>query len=308
MFLAMRFKGLDLNLLLTLDVLLDERNVSRAAERLFVTQPAVSAALGRLRAYFNDPLLATHGKRMHPTAHALSLHDELKSLLQQIDSVITRSTKFDPATTDRLFRIGLSDYIITVLRGSLIPQLSKLAPGLRLDLQPPSDSLIPSLERGDLDLIVTPEIYTSKNHPAEVLLVEQHVVAGWSGNPLLQEPLTEDRFYESAFVAAELGQIMRTSFAEQHLGARGRSLRVEITASNFSIVPQLLVGTQRLAVMHKRLARAWAKFLPITWQELPFPFADMKEYIQMHSTREHDAGIRWLIQQFREAVAEFDKH
>lgn len=303
---AMRFKGLDLNLLLTLDVLLDEQSVSRAADRLYVSQPAISAALGRLRAYFNDPLLATHGKRMHPTAHALSLRDELKTLLGQIDSMITRSTNFDPKTTERRFRIGLSDYIVTVLCSTLMPALSKLAPQLRLDLQPPSDVILTNLEHGELDLIVAPKSYISPNHPAEHLFTEQFVVVGWTGNPSLQEPLSEERFYNSAFVSAEIGQITRASFAEQQLLARGRSLRIEVTASSFSIVPLLLIGTERLAVMHKRLAQAMGAYLPIAWQEMPFAFPEMQEYVQMHRTREHDVGTRWLIQQLRSALADND--
>jgi LysR family nod box-dependent transcriptional activator len=302
----MRFKGLDLNLLLTLNVLLDEQNVSRAAERLFVSQPAVSAALGRLRIYFNDPLLATHGKRMHPTAHALSLRDELKALLGQIDTMITRSTNFDPATTERCFRIGMSDYIVTIVSTSLMPTLSKVAPGLRLDLQPPSDMLLTNLERGELDLIVTPQTYTSPNHPAELLFSEQHVVVGWSENPLLHSSISEDNFYAAGFVSAELGQNLRASFAEQQLAARGRGMRIEVTASNFSIVPHLLIGTQRLAVMHKRLARVMGAYLPIIWQEMPFAFPDMPEYVQMHRTREHDAGTRWLIAQLRSALVAVD--
>lgn len=301
----MRFKGLDLNLLLTLDVLLDEQSVSRAADRLHVSQPAISAALGRLRSFFNDPLLATHGKRMHPTAHALSLRDELKGLLGQIDSMITRSTSFEPATTERRFRIGLSDYIVTVLSSTLMPTLNKLAPSLRLDLQPPSDVFMTTLERGELDLIVTPKSYISPNHPSEHLFTETFVVVGWSGNPLLQQQMSEEQFYASAFVSAEIGLQTRASFAEQQLKARGRSLRVDVTAPYFSMVPHLLIGTERLAVMHKRLAKAMGAYLPIAWQEVPFEFPEMPEYVQMHQTREHDPGTRWLIQQLRSALAEF---
>lgn len=302
----MRFKGLDLNLLYTLDVLLDEQSVSRAAERLFVTQPAVSAALGRLRTYFHDPLLATDGKRMHPTPHALTLRDELKTMLGQIDSMITRSTNFDPSTTERRFRIGVSDYIVTVLSSRLMPKLSKVAPGLRLDLQPPADNLLTSLERGELDLIITPQSYTSPNHPSELLFSEQHVVVGCRDNPVLFSAISEDEFYSAGFVSAKIGQILRASFAEQHLASRGRSMRVEVTASNFSIVPHLLIGTDRLAVMHKRLAIVMGTYLPITWQDLPFPFPEMPEYVQMHRTREHDVGTRWLIGQLRTALADVD--
>lgn len=92
----MRLKGLDLNLLVALDVLLEERSVSRAAERLYVRQPAASAALGRLRDYFKDDILVLHGKRMIPTSYAEDLQPEVRRILRQVDGMISMSTEFDP--------------------------------------------------------------------------------------------------------------------------------------------------------------------------------------------------------------------
>ncbi|HSI16835.1 MAG TPA: LysR family transcriptional regulator, partial [Sphingomonas sp.] len=106
----MRFQGLDLNLLVALDVLIEERSVSRAAERLHLSQPAMSAALRRLRDYFNDPILAAHGKKMIPTPHALRLRGALRTLLTDVERMVSLSTQFDPATSQRRFRIGTSDY------------------------------------------------------------------------------------------------------------------------------------------------------------------------------------------------------
>ena len=123
----MRFQGLDLNLLLALDVLIEERSVSRAAERLHLSQPAMSAALRRLRDYFNDPILAAHGKRMIPTPHALALREQLRALLTDIERMVSISTQFDPAQSERRFRVGASDYLTTVLFTRLVPQLERVA-------------------------------------------------------------------------------------------------------------------------------------------------------------------------------------
>ena len=119
----MRRKGLDLNLLIALDVLLDEGNVSRAAERLHLSQPAASAALGRLRNYLGDELLVLHGKRMIPTSYAESLRPEVKRILEQVDGVISMSAECNPLRSERVFRLMASDYITTVL---LIPLAAKL--------------------------------------------------------------------------------------------------------------------------------------------------------------------------------------
>ena len=298
----MRFKGLDLNLLVALDVLLDECNVSRAAERLHLSQPAVSAALRRLRDFFNDPLLALHGKRMVPTPHAIALRPQVKMLLAEVEGVIAKSTRFDPATSDRWFRICVSDYLSTVLFGTLIPALSAAAPGVRLDLQPPSEEIPVMLDRGDIDLVLTPVEHCVPNHPTELLFEERYVAAGWSENPLLAMTISEEDFYRARHVAVEIGRLNRVSFAENHLRARGRDRRIEVIASSFSLVPELLVGTDRLAIMHERLAQTLSARLPLAWQPLPFAFPVMREMIQYHRTRSVDAGIQWLVGQIHAAV------
>lgn len=298
----MRFKGLDLNLLVAFDVLLDESNVSRAAERMHLSQPAVSAALRRLRDYFNDPLLALHGKRMVPTPHAMALRPQVKQLLADVEAVIGRSTRFDPATSDRWFRICVSDYLSTVLFGALIPALQVAAPAIRLDLQPPSEDMPVLLERGEIDMVLTPDQHCTPGHPTELLFEERHVVAGWRGNPIMGSPISEEAFYGAGHVAVEIGRLSRVSFAEIHLRARGRDRRVEVIASSFSLVPELLVGSDRLAIMHERLAQTLTRRLPITWQPLPFDFPMMREMIQYHRTRVDDPGLRWLVAQIHLAA------
>src|ERR1700735_4498154 len=135
----MRFKGLDLNLLLAFQVLLEERSVTRAARSLHVSQPAMSSALGRLRAYFQDPILVAHGKRLHPTAHAESLYAPVKASLSGIDGLLAASAAFDPATTRRTFRIVASDYITASLIGPMAGRLAAQAPGVRLEFILPSE-------------------------------------------------------------------------------------------------------------------------------------------------------------------------
>ena len=148
----MRFNGLDLNLLVALAVLLEERSVSRAAERLHLSQPAVSAALARLRAYFGDPLLVPQGRRMVPSAEALAMRRELEAILDSVSNLVVRSAGFDPTTSRRTFRICASDYLLAVLFPKLIPELARLAPAVGLDQMPPSKEARVALDRGELDL------------------------------------------------------------------------------------------------------------------------------------------------------------
>jgi DNA-binding transcriptional LysR family regulator len=291
----MRFQGLDLNLLVALDVLIEERSVSRAAERLHLSQPAMSAALRRLRDYFHDPILSAHGKKMIPTPHALRLRGALRDLLTDVERMVSLSTQFDPATSQRRFRIGASDYLSIVLFTHLVPQLEQVAPGVSLELVPPSDAMAAMLDQGELDLMITPAEHVSPDHPCELLFEERHVVAGWAGNPLVHGPLSEEEFLAAGHVAVEIGRLRPTSFAEKFLREQGKERRIEVLVSSFAVAPEMLVNTRRLAVMHERLARAYAQRIAIRFVEMPFAFPMMREMLQYNRTRSEDAGLRWLI-------------
>lgn len=298
----MRLKGLDLNLLIALDILLEEGSVSRAAERLHLSQPAASAALGRLRDYFKDELLVLHGKRMIPTSYAESLRPEVRRILDQVDAVIAMSVEFDPGKSKRVFRLMASDYIATVLIGPAIQRLAEIAPDIQLDIRLPSERIGMEFERGDVDLVLTPEEYISSNHPAELLFEEQHVVVGWEQNPLLAASLTTADFLGSSHVAVTIGPGRQSTYAEQHLQSLTNERMVEIYAPSFSVVPWLIIGTQRLTVMHERLARVFAANLPLTIQALPIAVPPMREMLQYHEARSHDSGVTWLRQLLHETA------
>jgi DNA-binding transcriptional LysR family regulator len=299
----MRFKGLDLNLLVALDTLLAECSVSRAAKRLHISQPAASAALGRLRDYFGDDLLVQHGKRMIPTSYADSLVPKVRRILGQVDSIILMSSEFDPGKSQRVFRLMASDYIATVLIGPAIKRLAEVAPAVQLDIRLPSERVGMEFERGEIDLVLTPEEYISPNHPAELLFEEQHVVVGWAENPLLAAPLMADDFSGSAHVAVTIGPGRQLTYAERHLQSLATGRMVEIYAPSFSVVPWLIIGTERLTVMHERLARVFAENLPLKIQPLPIEVPSMREMLQYHEARTHDTGVVWLRQLFHETAA-----
>lgn len=298
----MRFKGLDLNLLVALDALLAEQSVSRAADRLRLSQPAVSAALGRLRSFFDDPLMVQHGKRMLPTPHALRLQPMLTALLADIDQMVLASARFDPATSNRLFRIGMSDFLTTIIGARLTQRLGAIAPGIGIELIPPFDGIAEALDQGSIDLLITPTEHISPDHPADLLFEERFVVAGWRENPMLASGITRERFVTAGHIAVEIGRLRRASFAESYLRRLGIERRIEVLVAGFSVVPELLVGTQRLAIMHERLARSAATHLPISFCDLPFEFPAMREMIQYHRGRTADPGLIWLRAEIASAV------
>ena len=290
----MRFKGLDLNLLVALNALLEERSVTAAAARMHLSQPAMSSALGRLRQYLGDDILVPFGKRMVPTAHAEQLHRSVRALMAQVEQVVSLSTVFDPALSHRQFRIGASDYVIEVLIGPVIRHLAVAAPGIEVAVVSPSIAMGQALLRGEIDCIITPRSYLHEGHPAELLFEDRHVVVGWNGNTLLAGPLTEEQFFAAGHVAAEFGADREPAFAEQQMAQLTPTRRIEVVLPSFTSVAAALIGTNRLALMHERLARAQARTLPLTIAPVPFPFPRFEELLQFHTTRERDAGLTWL--------------
>ena len=184
----MDFSGLDLNLLVALDALLAERSVSRAGERLHLSQSATSGALARLREAFRDPLLVVVGRAMTLTPLAESLIEPIRVFLLQAEFILHQSPVFNPAKSTRRFRVMMSDYVETVIMSEALPRIQRLAPGVTFELFSNDNSR--GIERGEIDLSITPSRYLAQGHPAEHLFgfqPRQHVVehdqveAGGSG-------------------------------------------------------------------------------------------------------------------------------
>jgi DNA-binding transcriptional LysR family regulator len=302
----MRYKGLDLNLLHALDVLLEVRNVSRAADRLGLSQSALSAALARLRDYFGDDLLMLEGRRMHATPFAEQLAGQLRICLGATDLLLATSRIFDPAVAERTFSIVASDYVATAVLAGLARRLNHQAPGIRLSFIAPDELAQQRLARGELDLMIAPQEYLSTTLPAEELYSEEFVVAGCRSNPALAGGVVSEQAVAAAgHIAVEIGSHRSSTFADRQLRTILPDRRIEGTVPSFTVVPWMLIGTQRMSMMHRRLARMVAQHLPIAFAPPPFAFPVMVEMVQFHRTSTNDAGIRWLIGEIRaQAVAE----
>lgn len=299
----MRFKGLDLNLLVAFNTLLELRSVTRAAERLHLSQAAMSAALGRLRDFFADEILVVHGKRMYPTAFAQNLIPQVQDCLRQIEGMLITSSTFDPRDSQRTFRVVSSDYITAVVLVPLIARLASIAPGIRVEMVLTSDIVLKQIENGDVDLLITPEDYVSPDLPTELLYEENHVVVGCQSNFNLKATISEAEFFAAGHVTVEIGNQRTISFGDRMLENLGKTRRIEVIAPSFTMIPWLLLETPRLAIMHERLARSMARRFAIAYFPLPFPIPLMREMVQYHFTRTADAGLTWFRQQLHAAAS-----
>lgn len=300
----MRFNHLDLNLLVALDVLLEEQNITRAAARLHMTQAATSGVLGRLRSYFEDELLVQVGRKMQPTPYAQELVVPVRTVLLTIKSSITAKPVFDPATSKRHFRLVTSDYLISVLFAHVIANVHQEAPHVTFEILGPGDNSGELLIRGEIDLMIVPERYTLDGHPSQLLFEEKHVCVVWDGNTQVGDHLSLEQYMEMGHVSVGFGRSRHMSIEEWFMTQYGFNRRLEVITNDFNTLPQLIVGTQRIATMHQRLARLYATHLPLRILQPPVEIPVMREVMLWHRSVDGDPMHRWL----RERITEFIQH
>ena len=300
----MRFKGLDLNLLVAFDALMVDRSVSRAAQRVNLSQPAMSNALSRLRAYFGDDLLIAHNKRMYPTPFAETLIPQVQAALATMESVVATSRHFDPATSSRTFRVMTSDYIATAVLFPMITRLASSAPGVRVELLLPSQRRIELLDNGNIDLLITLEAYLTPELPSDFLLEDRYWLVGRADHPALVEGITLETMQAYEHVMVAIGEERLPSFGDAYLDRIGIQRRVAMTAPNFAMLPWLLQETDWLTLMQGRLAHLMQRNFAIKIVPPPVPIPPLVEMAQYHVTRSNDPGLRWLIDTIRAQAAD----
>lgn len=305
----MHFRNLDLNLLVALDALLAERNITRAGKRLHLTQSAMSGALARLRDYFGDELLVQIGRRMLPTPLGESLIEPVRQALLDIQSAIITKTTFDPKTSKRQFKLMMSDYAATVLMSAAIPRIEALAPRIRLDvLSNDVDSPSEELERGSVDFLIMPQQYLLMDHPSERLFEDEYTCVGWVENPLLPsgERLSLEDYLALGHVVAQFGTARGVMFDEWLVDRMGFERRVEVVVMNFTSVFPSIVGTRRIATIHRRLAQFYAQYLPLRLFELPLDAPPFAEAVQWHRHFCADPGTLWMRRMLHDAARDTD--
>jgi len=302
----MRFHKLDLNLLVALDALLVECSISRAAERLHMSASAMSSALSRLRDYFDDELLVQVGRKMEITPRAEVLRDAVRDVLMRIDAGIAAQPQFDPAQADREFRVSVSDYSQATVVPHVLALAWRQAPMLRFNFVPQVDNPQRALERGEVDLLVIPEGMGSELHPTETLFNECFKCVVWSGSAMARRPLSFEDYTGAGHVVMQPIGPTGYSFESWFMQRYGVNRRVDVHTYSFVAAVQLVLGTERIATVHRRLALQMQRMLPIALLEPPFPLPEMQQSMQWHKYRSLDPAIVWLRNLFHDAARAMD--
>ena len=292
-------KRLDLNLLVTLETLLVEQNVTRTAERLHLSQPAVSAQLKRLRELFDDPLLIPGQRGMTTTAKALDLLDPLRQALDQVRATLAVHRNFNPAKASLTVVIACTDYVQTTVVQPLAIALRTRAPGVRIALRhldPPH--LEAQMASGQVDLaLMTPE-----HGPASLrsrhLFDERYVLIGRHRHPGLRPGLSVEQFARLDQVIVSLHGGDFSTPVDEGLAALGYKRNVALSAASFLFVPEIVAHSDFIALVPERLVRDRSETLTIA--ECPFPVPGFAVSMLWHERNHGHSGQRWV----REVITE----
>jgi DNA-binding transcriptional LysR family regulator len=285
-------RRLDLNLLVTLDALLSEQNVTRAARLLNLAQSTVSLQLGRLRELLDDPLLLPGPRGMSPTERARELRGPLRDALVALEGALSPSGTFEPTLSDQTWKVAASDYAATALVWPSLALLRRLAPNTRLALLNKHPvSLANDLESGQLDLA----LHTRDDAPSKLrqrsLVHERYVLAGRRGHPALATKLSLKAFCGLEHAVMSPNGAGFVGSTDQALAAKGLERRVVLSVSNFNSLVSALAHSDLVAVVPERLVRD-EPALHVQAPPLAIPGFEM---LMLWPERLHrDPAHRWL--------------
>jgi DNA-binding transcriptional LysR family regulator len=290
----------DLNLLIVFDVLMVERSVTRAAERLGRTQSAVSHSLSRLRAQFGDPLLIKGGVRMQPTAFALDLIEQARPMLGGIQRVLSPAHIFDPATSRRVFRLAAPDFMLTLF-ADLLCQLRAEAPFVAVEWTAPREPTLLDVAEGMIDVAIVP---AELRWPAGVV-GEAVGALGWRCFGRRGHAAFSDWGRESwarwPHLVVRVGDSL-ASPVNVAAAAAGLERTIAGWVPNFSAIAPILAGSDMLATLPALAMTEALHTYRLDCREVPFPIAPLPHAMVWCNGRSRDPGLIWLRDRMRAIV------
>jgi DNA-binding transcriptional LysR family regulator len=293
-------RSVDLNLLVTLHALLTERSVTRAAQRLHLSQPSVSVQLRKLRQIFADPLFVQGPGGLSPTTKAHALAQPLRSVLAEMTQLLQPRRRFDPAEAAVTWQIAAADYAQYAILLPLLARLRRAAPDMRLAIREASHArMLKQVESGAIDLAFMALDQAPERLHHQTIFKEQYVLVARKGHPALKRKLTLDAFCQLEFIIVSPDGGGFRGITDTMLEGRSRKRRVVLSVPHFLFVPEAVAHTDLVAMMPSRLVRARAGNLQIVDPPLPIPGYEMA--MIWHERAHEDPAHIWLREQLLRA-------
>jgi len=309
----MNISGIDLNLLIYFDVLLREKNVTRAASMLNITQPAMSNGLRRLRTLLDDPVLVRTSDGMTPTEKSRKLAPVIRKLLLELEEALQEEKEFDQSS-QRVFRIMASDYAESTLIPRLLSKLSKVAPNMTLDIMTPSDVTFHDVEEGKIDMAINRFDELPQSFYQKTLWHDSFTCMLNADNPIV------NKFNLNHYLASKHVWVSKTGFGvgvgmnphdvqklgwvDEALNRLGKKRDIKVFTRNYNVAMQLALQDELIATLPTQVALIHQNNSNYTLLEPPFPIPNIELKMIWSPLLHHDASHIWFRQLVLEAAME----
>jgi DNA-binding transcriptional LysR family regulator len=310
----MNISKIDLNLLIYLDVLLREKNVTRAASQLNITQPAMSNGLKRLRTLFNDPILVRTSDGMVPTERARSLSPVIRKILLELEEALQGEEEFNQENSQRVFRIMASDYAASTLIPKLLKKINKIAPNVTMDIMTPSDVNFHDVEAGKIDMAINrfdelPQSFHQKTVWRDgfscLLSADNEGVTKFNLNSYLaSKHVWVSKTGFGIGVGMDPKDVQKLGWVDEALSRLGKKRDIKVFTRNYHVAMQLAYEDDLIATLPSKAALLHKDDPNFTILKPPFDIPDIELKMIWSPLLHHDASHIWFRQLVMEAAAE----
>ncbi|MAT94691.1 MAG: LysR family transcriptional regulator [Halioglobus sp.] len=312
----MNVNRIDLNLLVYLDALLRERNVTQAAHQLNLSQPAMSNGLRRLREVFDDPLLVRTSEGMTPTERALELEPVVREVLSKVDHAVQPRTAFDAENAVRVFRIMASDYAESTLLPTVLGKLRTLAPGLTLDIMTPSDVSFLDVERGKVDMLINRfdsmpqsfhQIHLWNDSFTCVLSPENPVLEDWTLDAYLQaNHVWVSKTGMGVGVGVNPADVQRLGWVDVALNKLGKKRQIRVFTRHYQAAMTLAEQNDLIVTLPTRCANLKVNNPRVVLREPPLDIPPLELKMAWSPLLQHNPANKWLRKIIADTARELD--
>lgn len=289
--------SLDLNLLVALKALLDERHVTRAAEKIGLSQPAMSRALGRLRVMFKDPLLVKGVGGMTLTARANDVYLPLQYILNDISQIITDPT-LEPAQMQGEIALATRDYEMAAILPDVIKRIGEQAPGVKIRILPLVGDDLSPLERNEVDFVIAGTESSSATLTRRTLFKDNFIGLVAADNPVLKQPLSLEKYLEMRHCLVSFANA-RPGIIDTELAQRGYSRNAVVRVPHFFAAPYFVANSDLIATLPRKLAQQLSQHNHLATIELPLKVPSFSIYMYWHNRNQNNPMHAWLRKMIR---------
>ena len=291
----MRLKGFNLNQLVCLEALLSERNVTRAADRVHLSQSAMSASLAQLRHHFGDDLLVRSGRSLVLTPFARSLIAPLSDLMSRAQMFTSLGPEQTPQEVDRELTLVASDYTMTTILASAINRSGQAMPNLRFEVLPLTTASTTLLENGEIDLLLAGQALKTGQSPNVCVSEDEFVCLSCSRHKPRGKRLSRSEYGRRRHVVVRYFEHQMAFEDEEVLRKVGFRRQPHLTVWSYSLVPQLICGTPMISTVPRRIAEQLAERWPVSVSPFPFDQQPVRLFAYWHPSRDGDSVLRTFL-------------